>query len=91
MPEGMEAVHHHVAIEDCKSLSLTGVAEVESFDEGGVVLRTHCGILTVEGEGLHIGRLDLERGECHVDGHISALFWSAAREKQGLFRRGKDR
>ncbi|MBQ4324670.1 MAG: sporulation protein YabP [Clostridia bacterium] len=91
MPEGMEAMQHLVTIQDCATLSLTGVKEVDSFDEGVVILRTPCGLLTVEGEGLHIGRLDLEKGECCVDGKITALLWSSVKEKLGLFRRGRDR
>ena len=92
MPDGMQqAVQHLVTLRNCANLTVTGVKEVQCFDEEVVMLITPHGLLTVEGEGLHIGRLDLEKGECDVDGRITAFFWTAVREKGGLFRRGKDR
>jgi sporulation protein YabP len=84
--------HHALTMDDCRRLSLTGVEEVLSFDEMTVVVVTSCGNLTVEGDGLHVSRLDLEKGECDVEGSISGFFYSKLKEKSGgLFKRAKDR
>ena len=45
---------HELIMKDRKRISVTGVTEVVSFDELSVVLKTACGELTVDGEGLHI-------------------------------------
>ena len=84
--------HHVVNMTDCARLSLCGVREVTSFDESLVVLTTLCGILSVEGENLHVSRLDLEKGECDITGQITALLYTKARERLGFFgRRNNDR
>ncbi len=81
---------HAVSMTDCTTLSAAGVSEVVSFDEMSVVLVTSCGVLTLEGDGLHIARLDLEKGETDITGHITGMFYAKAREKGGgFFRRGK--
>jgi len=56
-------------------LVVSGVEDVERFDESGIVMSTSAGILTVTGEGLHIGKLSLDGGELHVDGRIDSLIY----------------
>ena len=36
-------------------------------------MSTCVGELVVTGEGLHIGKLTLDGGELHVDGHIDSI------------------
>ena len=57
-------------------VSITGVCDVQSFDEQSVILVTDCGELTVEGEGLHVGVLDIERGIVELDGSINGMYYS---------------
>ena len=49
---------------------LTGVTDVERFDENEVVLSTHGGRLVLTGTGLHVSSLQLEEGRLLVDGTI---------------------
>ena len=82
---------HHVAMHNCKTVLVTGVKEVISFDELAVLLITCCGQMTIEGEGLHISRLDLDRGEADIDGTVSGIYYSKIKEKSGgFFRRLRD-
>ena len=88
MSEAQETRNHHVVnMTDCSRLSLCGVKEVLSFDDGLVVLSTLCGILTIDGENLHISRLNLDIGECELAGNITGIYYSKARERVGLFSR----
>lgn len=65
--------------------SIAGVVQVDSFDEHCVILKTDCGEMTVEGEALHVGALDIDRGELEVTGHICAVYYSdAAPTKRSL-------
>ncbi len=65
--------------------SIAGVTQVDSFDEHLVVLKTDCGEMTVEGEALHVGALDIARGEIEITGHVCAIYYSdAAPTKRGL-------
>lgn len=67
------AMHHYLHMEGREQLTVSGVEDVDRFDETGIVMRTAAGTLVVTGSGLHIGKLSLEGGELHVDGHIDAL------------------
>ena len=80
-----ETAPHHVILEGRESLSVSGVEEVESFDEERIELRTVKGRLTISGEGLHIGRLSLETGELSAEGALSGLQYEDGPPGQGGF------
>ena len=64
---------------------MSGVEEVESFDENSIVLSTVRGGLEVQGEGLHIEKLSLDGGDLKVEGEIEALTYEESRGTQGGF------
>ena len=66
-------VSHELSMHDRKRISLSGVCEVISFDELSVVLKTVCGELTVDGEGLRISSLDTAHGTLEINGDVQAL------------------
>ncbi len=79
---------HNVIMENRRSLSLSGIRDVDSFDEQTVVIITELGELTVSGENLHISRLDQETGELDMSGDIDQLLYSRPRqENKGFFAR----
>ena len=78
---------HGATLVDRKRLSLTGVEDVDCFNEQLVVLRTSQGTLTVAGAGLNISRLSLEDGRAEVEGAVDALAYSAVKKKGGLLGR----
>lgn len=43
---------------------MSGVEDVDSFDEGAVIIFTNMGVLTVRGEDLHINNSALKAGDC---------------------------
>ena len=53
---------HHVILEGREQLSVSGVEEVESFDENTIIMTTVKGTLVVRGEDLHIEKLLSGRG-----------------------------
>ena len=86
--QGSEAQREHgVTLVDRKRLSLTGVEDVDCFNEQLVVLRTGLGTLTVAGAGLNISRLSLEDGCVEVEGEVDALEYSGGRKKGGFWSR----
>ena len=79
---------HHVVLEDREQLTISGVEEVESFDESSIILSTACGGLEVQGEGLHIEKLSLDGGDLKVEGTVNALIYEPqGRERGGLLSR----
>lgn len=67
---------HKVNITGRKSLQITGVKDVKSFDEKEVELETSAGMLNIKGEGLHVRSLNLERGEVDMDGLVNNLTYT---------------
>ena len=75
---------HRLELDGRESLTVSGVEDVERFDETGIVMSTAVGTLVITGEDLHIGKLSLDGGELHVDGRIDSLTY----EDQGYGRGG---
>ena len=71
--EGGLSAPHHVVIEERKSLTVSGVEDVERFDENTIVLSTSKGAMVVTGENLHIEKLSLDGGDLKVEGDIDAV------------------
>ena len=67
------ALTHQLQLEGREKLTVSGVEDVERFDEMQIVMSTCAGVLVVSGEGLHIGRLSLDGGELKVEGRIDAM------------------
>lgn len=78
---------HSVILENRKTLSLSGVTEVGSFDEETVVIYTDYGEINVKGKNLHISKLNLESGEVSVDGAIDSMIYTENRASGGMFSR----
>lgn len=80
---------HRLELDGRERLLITGVEEVERFDEEEIVMNTTAGTLVVGGVNLHIGKLNLDGGELHVDGSIHTLLYedTVPRSGQGLFHR----
>ena len=79
------AMPHNLVLEDRRLLTVSGVSDVDSFDEETVVVFTDMGELTIRGADLHINRLSVEIGELTVEGKISALIYSQDSAPKGGF------
>lgn len=88
METGSQGMAHKIVLDERRRLSVTGVEEVESFDESCIVMSTGKGTLVVRGDNLHIETLSLDGGGLKVDGDVDSLTYEdAAGEKTGLFAR----
>ena len=80
-----EAAAHHVILEGRERLSVSGVEDVESFDESAIVMNTCEGTMVVRGEGLHIEKLSLDGGDLKVEGSVDSLTYEDAGGERGGF------
>ncbi len=72
-PNRSEAVHNLI-LENRRKLSVSGVEDVESFNEEEIILRTHDhGILMIKGEELHINKLCTDTGDVNIAGEITDM------------------
>lgn len=78
---------HCVNIENRRKMSLNGVTDVSGFNESTILLKTSMGQLAIQGEELHIGRIDLEIGLLELEGKISELAYSDASPAASFWQR----
>ena len=64
---------HSVILENRRNAIISGVEDVDSFDESSVVLFTDLGTLTVKGDNLHINKLSVESGDVAIEGEIYSV------------------
>ena len=81
---------HRVEMTDRTSAYVTGVSDVINFDESSVVLDTCVGILSIDGQDLHIVNLNVDSGEISVSGSsINGIIYpqSFSKGSGGFFRK----
>lgn len=64
---------HHVKLTNRKQLEITGVKEIDSFDNEEFLLETVMGYLVVRGHNLQLLNLDVEEGIVQIKGKIYDL------------------
>ena len=70
-----------------KILNLSGIEDVISFDEDSVNLETEMGEMMIDGENLHVGTLDTQKGVVVIDGRINGLYYRTEQpRKKGIGR-----
>lgn len=80
---------HNIIMENRGRISISGVEDVETFNEEKIVLLTQMGMLSIDGSTLHINSLSVESGEMLVEGEINAITYSddGSSSKTGFFAR----
>jgi len=63
--------NHSVNIVERKSLLITGVKKIDSFDEEEFLMETVMGYLAIKGEGLELLKLDSMQGNVSIKGKIN--------------------
>ena len=81
-----ENYNQSVIIENRRRFTLSGVKEVNLFDEETVELETVLGKAIIKGTGLHIQNFNTEIGEISGEGKIHAVIYPK-KEDGGLFAR----
>ena len=76
-------IPHNVIMENRKKLTITGIREIDSFNEQLIEAVTEMGALTIKGENLHINKLNKETKEAVIDGKISSFSYSEQKRKSG--------
>ena len=82
----MNQKKHTLTLDSRNILNITAVDDVISFDETLVALSMEDCVLSVDGEGMRVVRMDVESGDLVLEGKINALTYSDKRiRKSGLF------
>ena len=65
--------YHHVYLKDRKTLELTGIKKIESFDSLEFLIETSLGYLNIKGSDLALVRFDQEKKEVSIKGNIDSI------------------
>ena len=85
MGETQRQLDHHVTLEKRSRAAITGVNEVCSFHENEIVLKVDSGMMIIDGEGLHVGKLLIDEGQLDVEGKINGLHYEHPHQVKKLF------
>ncbi|NLY19035.1 MAG: sporulation protein YabP [Clostridiaceae bacterium] len=82
--------HQNITLRDRRKLIITGVHNVESFNEECVVVDTVLGLLVIRGIDMHINKLDVESAALDIEGEIGLLEYldHTAPQRRGGFLSG---
>ena len=71
-------MNHLLTLENREHLTLTGISDVDSFNEEEIILHTQDqGVLVVKGGGLHINKLNVDSGDVNITGEINSMEYLA--------------
>lgn len=78
---------HTLLLENREVLEMTGILDVDSFNEEEIYAVCDYGELLIKGEKLHIEVLDLNSGNMKIVGKITALVYSEKTQVKGFFKK----
>ncbi len=87
MSENSTPSMHDVVLESRRKATMTGIQDVESFDEETILAKSDCGGIAVHGKNLKISRLSVESGDMVIEGEIDSLVYSENRTAGGFWGR----
>lgn len=85
---GQTKEEHHVMLKSRKSMEITGVKQVDSFDSEEFLLETVMGFLAIRGQHLKMKNLNVEEGIVVIEGKMDDFTYLDQQEGEkakGLF------
>ncbi|MDQ0257870.1 sporulation protein YabP [Evansella vedderi] len=73
--QGRKTMDHSITMRGRKTLDITGVKQVESFDNEEFLLETVMGFLSIRGQHLQMKNLDVDEGNVSIQGRIDDLVY----------------
>ena len=81
----MEQSGHGVTLINRSHAEITGVSDVDCFNEELIVLSTTMGEMTICGSSLNISQLNQQEGRLIVDGEFNSIEYSGKKGGKGGF------
>ena len=75
---------HLLQLENRASLTLSGITDIDRFDEREIVVYTQLGELTITGRELHIRSISIEAGDLIVEGDIWGMLYGDKDQRSPL-------
>jgi sporulation protein YabP len=81
-------VQHDIIMKGRRSVEITGVKQVESFDNEEFLLETSMGYLSIRGQNLQMKNLDVDKGNVAIKGKVFDIVYleeQSGEKAKGLF------
>lgn len=75
---------HNLILENRSRLVLSGITDVDCFNEEEIKLFTQLGELTIRGKNLHINEMSVDSGDVSVEGDVWSLCYGEKDRKKKL-------
>jgi sporulation protein YabP len=82
--------NHSVSLLERKTLVITGVKKIETFDKLHFILETTMGFMVIKGNDLELIKLDTLAGNVTIKGTIDSICYvveNKKKEEDGIFNR----
>jgi sporulation protein YabP len=73
--------NHEVKMTDRKTIYLTGIKKIVSFDNEEFLMESNMGVILLKGETLELIKLDTADGNVKIKGKINNLSYVSGKEK----------
>lgn len=88
MNEMIKPAAHKLMLDGREHMTVSGVDDVISFDECGVVLKTVMGIMSVDGTEMRIINLNVDSKEIEISGKVNGIIYQGAQaSRSSIFKR----
>ncbi len=78
-------MEHNITLKERKSLVISGVEHIYSFNDKKVEVKTAAGDMVIEGENLDMSKLSIDDNIISVDGTINSISYSKPKQPQENF------
>lgn len=82
MDKDIISTNHNISITSRKTINITGVKKIESFDEQEFLMETNMGFMVIKGSNLEIIKLDTYQGDVSIKGKVDSLNYLEALNKK---------
>lgn len=69
--------NQNIMLEDRERMTVTGVEQVDSFNDNTIILVTIKGGMVIKGANLNISKLNIEDGSVKIEGNINSINYTA--------------
>ena len=79
-------LNHNITISERKTIIITGVKKIDSFDNEEFLLETTMGNLVIKGKDLEMIKLDTYQGNVSIKGVMnSVMYTDISKKEEGVF------
>ena len=77
--------YHNFVCKERKHLEMSGVKNIERFDENEFIMETSLGFMCIKGSELVLNKLDNEHGDVIIKGNINSIEYTSDHKNHESF------